>query len=89
MIVISDLNVVEPGVDVVVLLHEVIEAPDLGTESRQHVPLVPGQVSGINGRVEVVGGVLLDLKVILPQIFQYWVLGLWASIKSVIIIILE
>ena len=37
------LDVVEPGVDLVVLLHEVVEGPDLEAEVR-HVPLVPAEL---------------------------------------------
>ena len=70
------LNIVEPSVDIVVLLHEVIKGPHLGTESWQHVSFIPGQVSGVDGRVEVIRTMLVRLEVIFLKILQYRVLRL-------------
>ena len=82
------LNVVEPSVDVVVLLHEVIKGPHLGTESWQHVSFIPGQVSGVDGRVEVIRTMLVRLQVILLKILQYRVLRL-LHLELVFIIIFQ
>ena len=76
------LDVVEPGVDAVVLLHEVVEGPDLGAERRQ-VALVPGQVRLGAGVLRVLG---LRLEVVTAEICQYRVTAL-LPLKLVLVIL--
>ena len=65
--VVLHLDVVEPGVDVVVLLHEVVERPDLGAERRE-VGLVPGQVRLLHAGVQRVG--LVQVQVVTAEVGQ-------------------
>ena len=80
--VVLHLDVVQPGVDVVVLLHEVVECPDLGTQLG-HVPLVPGEVRLCAG-LQVVS--MRDVQVIPAEIFQDRIFAL-LPLKLVFIIL--